>query len=120
MMCASSISQTAGLEALRHGDAAIAEMRDAYHLRRNFIVASLNEMGLGASPRCVLRVSIDPVYGLSSRSLPCACSTSVMSRVRAKLSVPAARVLALFYATGMTQLKEAMERMEKFVSALVR
>ena len=46
MMCASSISQSAGIEALQHGSDDIEEMRESYRQRRNFIVASLNEMGL--------------------------------------------------------------------------
>lgn len=46
MLCASIIAQEAAIEALEHGDAATAEMREQYRLRRNFIVKALNEMGL--------------------------------------------------------------------------
>jgi aminotransferase len=46
IMCASIIAQEAAIEALTHGAAATAEMRDQYQLRRNFIVKSLNDMGL--------------------------------------------------------------------------
>ena len=46
MLCASSISQEAALEAIRHGERDTAEMRDQYRVRRNFIVNAFNSMGL--------------------------------------------------------------------------
>ncbi|MGZ8900873.1 MAG: aminotransferase class I/II-fold pyridoxal phosphate-dependent enzyme, partial [Limisphaerales bacterium] len=52
MLCASIISQEAAIEALNHGEPDTIEMRDQYKLRRNFIVAALNNMGLEChSPR---------------------------------------------------------------------
>jgi aminotransferase len=124
MMCASSISQTAGLEAVRHGDADIAEMRDAYHLRRNFVVASLNEMGLDCfMPRGAFYVfpSIQST-GLSSKefALRLLKEHNVACVPGEAFGACGEGYLRCAYATGMTQLKEAMERMGKFVSALVR
>jgi aminotransferase len=46
MMCAPIVSQDAALEALEHGNADVAMMREQYRLRRNFIVKSFNELGL--------------------------------------------------------------------------
>jgi aminotransferase len=46
MLCASIISQEAAIEALQKGMDDIATMREQYRLRRNFIVKSLNEIGL--------------------------------------------------------------------------
>ena len=46
LMCASTISQYAGLEALRNGQGEVEKMVKSYRLRRNFIVNSFNEMGL--------------------------------------------------------------------------
>src|SRR5437870_2422848 len=46
MLCASIISQEAALEAIQHGEADTAGMRDQYRLRRNFIVNAFNAMGL--------------------------------------------------------------------------
>ena len=46
MLCASIISQEAALEAIQHGLAATAGIREQYRLRRNFIVNALNAMGL--------------------------------------------------------------------------
>jgi len=46
MLCASSISQAAALEALQNGATPREEMRAEYEQRRNVIVKRLNEMGL--------------------------------------------------------------------------
>ena len=46
MLCAPITSQAAALEALQNGDAAMNEMRESYHHRRDFTVKRLNEMGI--------------------------------------------------------------------------
>lgn len=46
IMCAPILSQKAGIEALAHGDDDIAGMREEYELRRNFIAAAFNDMGI--------------------------------------------------------------------------
>ncbi len=120
MMCASSISQVAGLEALRNGDREVVKMRESYKLRRNFIVASLNEMGLD----CFLPRGSFYVF-------PCIKSTGLSSYDFAMKLLEEQNVacvpgsafgscgegyLRCAYATGMEQLKEAMVRIEKFIS----
>jgi aminotransferase len=46
MMCASIVAQDAAVEALRHGDESVANMREQYHRRRDLVVRRFNEMGL--------------------------------------------------------------------------
>lgn len=46
IMCAPTVSQFAGAEAIRTGDDDIAHMRRQYNLRRRFLVGELNDMGL--------------------------------------------------------------------------
>ena len=46
IMCAPTTSQYAAVEALRHGDEAVAEMREAYNQRRRFVMNAFKEMGL--------------------------------------------------------------------------
>jgi aminotransferase len=46
MLCASIISQEAALEAILHGEADTADMREQYRARRNLIVTAFNAMGL--------------------------------------------------------------------------
>ncbi|OQA42828.1 MAG: putative N-acetyl-LL-diaminopimelate aminotransferase [Chloroflexi bacterium ADurb.Bin325] len=122
MMCASSTSQIAGLEALGHGESDIEKMRDSYHLRRNFIVASLNEMGLDCfMPRGAFYVfpSIQST-GLSSQefALRLLNECSVACVPGSAFGACGAGFLRCAYATGMDQLKEAMERMAAFVKRL--
>lgn len=46
IMSAPTTAQYAAIEALRNGDSDIEMMRNEYDMRRRFVVASLNEMGL--------------------------------------------------------------------------
>lgn len=46
IMCAPTNSQYAAVEALRHGDADVAEMRTAYDQRRRYLMHAFKEMGL--------------------------------------------------------------------------
>ena len=46
IMCASTASQEAALDALRHGSGAMAAMRESYRERRNLIVNGFNRLGL--------------------------------------------------------------------------
>ena len=122
MMCASSISQTAGLEAVRHGAGDIAEMRDSYHLRRNFIVASLNEMGLDCfMPRGAFYVfpSIQST-GLTSKEFAMRLLNehNVACVPGGAFGACGEGFLRCAYATGMEQLKVAMERMGNLVQSL--
>jgi len=122
MMCASSISQSAGIEALQHGSDDIEEMRESYRQRRNFIVASLNEMGLDCfMPRgafyvfpSVRSTGLDShefaVRLLNERNVACVPGTA--------FGASGEGFLRCSYATGMEQLTEAMERMSDFVKKL--
>ena len=46
IMCASTASQFAGLEAIRNGDEDVRYMTEQYNHRRTYVVKRLNEMGL--------------------------------------------------------------------------
>ena len=46
IMCAPTTSQYAAVEALRHGDDAVAAMKEEYDMRRRLIVKGFNEIGL--------------------------------------------------------------------------
>ncbi|MDA3924549.1 MAG: aminotransferase class I/II-fold pyridoxal phosphate-dependent enzyme [Kiritimatiellae bacterium] len=120
MMCASSISQVAGLEALKNGDEEVIKMRDSYKLRRNFIVASLNELGLDCFlPRGAFYVfpSIKST-GLSSHDFAMNLleKHNVACVPGTAFGACGEGYLRCAYATGMEQLKEAILRIEKFIS----
>jgi aminotransferase len=119
MLCASIISQEAALEAIEHGEADTAEMREQYRLRRNFMVKALNEMGLACrTPRG------------SFYAFPCVKSTGMASRQFALALLESQKVacvpgstfgasgegyLRCCFATGMDRIAEAMDRMARFV-----
>ncbi len=122
MLCASIISQEAALEALQHGEADTAEMREHYRVRRNFIVNALNQMGLSCHlPRG------------SFYAFPCIRSTGLDSKQFALRLLEAEKVacvpgsafgpsgegyLRCCFATALDRIEEASERMARFVGRL--
>jgi aminotransferase len=122
MLCASSISQEAALEAIQHGEADTAEMREQYRVRRNFIVNALNQMGL----TCHLPRG-------SFYAFPCIRSTGLDSKQFALQLLEAEKVacvpgsafgpsgegyLRCCFATALDKIEEATERMARFVGRL--
>lgn len=119
MMCASTMSQHAGIEALRNGMPEVEEMRQSYRSRRNFIVNSFNEIGLSCH---------NP--GGAFYAFPSIKSTGLTSQdfaekllLEEKVAVVPGDVfgesgeghIRCSYASSMEQLKEAITRMERFV-----
>jgi aminotransferase len=119
MLCASSISQEAALEAIQHGKADTVEMREQYRLRRNFIVGAFNQMGLSCHlPRG------------SFYAFPCIRSTGLTSKEFALRLLESEKVacvpgsafgpggegyLRCCFATAMDKIETASERMARFV-----
>jgi aminotransferase len=122
MLCASIISQEAAIEALERGAEDVVSMREQYRLRRNFIVKSLNEVGL----RCQLPkgsfYALIPIEktGLTSREF----ALQLLEQERVAV-VPGdafgsggeGYVRASFCAT-MPDLEKAVERIGRFVRNL--
>ncbi|HAV63646.1 MAG TPA: pyridoxal phosphate-dependent aminotransferase [Verrucomicrobiales bacterium] len=122
MLCASIISQEAALEAIKNGEPATIQMRDQYRLRRNYIVNAFNELGLSCHlPRG------------SFYAFPCIRSTGLTSKEFATRLVEEEKVacvpgsafgasgegyLRACFATSMEQIKEAVERLKRFVGRL--
>ena len=122
MLCASSISQEAALEAVQHGEADTAEMRTQYRLRRNFIVNAFNAMGLACHlPRG------------SFYAFPCIKTTGLTAKEFAVQLLQQEKVacvpgsafgpsgegyLRCCFATGLDQIQVATERMARFVQRL--
>ncbi len=122
MLCASIISQEAALEAILHGEADTAEMREQYRVRRNFIVNAFNAMGL----TCHLPRG-------SFYAFPCVQSTGLTSREFAVRLLREEKVacvpgsafgpsgegfLRCCFATALDQIQVASDRMARFVSKL--
>jgi aminotransferase len=122
IMCAPTISQWAGLEALRGGEVAVEAMRAEYDRRRRLVVDRLRDMGLPTvEPRgaiyCFPRVD---GLGLSSRAF----AERLLQEARVAV-IPGeafgpsgAGFVRLCYSVSMAKLEEALARMARTVAAL--
>lgn len=119
MMCASTMSQYAGLEAMQNGMNDVEEMRKSYRQRRNFIVQSFNEIGLECHHPGGAFYAFPSIEssGLSSQEF------AEQLLIQEKVAVVPGNVfgesgeghIRCSYATGMEQLKEAVKRIENFI-----
>ncbi len=122
ILCAPTTSQDAAIEALDHGEAAMRHMRDEYGLRRNYITAALNAMGLPCPlPRGAFYVFPDiRSTGLSSRefSLRLLQEKKVAVVPGPAFGACGEGFVRCSYATGLDQIKIAMQRMKEFVEEI--
>lgn len=122
ILCAPIMAQDAAIEALENGDAAMKRMREEYATRRNYITAALNDMGLPCPmPRGAFYVFPDiRSAGLGSREF----SLRLLEEKKVAV-VPGPAFgscgegfVRCSYATGLGQIKIAMQRMGEFVAEL--
>jgi aminotransferase len=117
MLSAPTTAQYAAIEALASCDDAVAEMRDAYDRRRRLVLSRFREMGLScfeatgafyAFPECP---GDDEAFaeGLLREQRVAVVPGSVFGD-------GGAGHLRVSYATGMEELKTAMDRIEAFLS----
>jgi aminotransferase len=122
MLCASSLSQKAALEALARPESDIAEMVDAYRLRRNFLVTAFREMDLECHRPLGAFYAFPSVakLGLSSRdfALKLLHEEKVAVVPGSAFGACGEGFVRCAYATSMDNLKEAMVRMAKLVKTL--
>jgi aminotransferase len=122
IMSAPTLSQFAGVEAINHGDDDIAFMREEYRRRRNFVVASFNEIGLHTfMPEGAFYVFPD----IRSTGLDSHTFALRMLEEHAVACVPGSAFgscgegfIRCSYATSMEKLKLAMEQFAKFVKKI--
>ncbi|MBT3295433.1 MAG: aminotransferase class I/II-fold pyridoxal phosphate-dependent enzyme [Verrucomicrobia bacterium] len=122
MLCAPILSQEASVEALRNGDADVAEMREAYNDRRHYIHTALNAMGLP----CHLPGGAFYVFpyiggtGMSSHdfSMRLLEEENVACVPGTAFGPSGEGYLRCSYATAMDEIKEAMVRMQRFMGRL--
>jgi aminotransferase len=124
MLCASSLSQEAAIEALLRGEDGVKRMRDQYHRRRDFVVRRFNEIGLSCHlPRgSFYAFPSVAATGLDEREF----AMGLLDRERVAM-VPGSAFgengrgfMRASFATGYEQLVEACTRTERFVQGLRR
>lgn len=119
LMCASTMAQYAGLEALRHGMQDVEEMVRSYRRRRNYIVKSFNEIGLDCHKPGGAFYAFPSIRktGLSSQEF------AEKLLMEEKVAVVPGDVfgesgeghIRCSYASSMEQLQEAIRRIERFM-----
>jgi len=122
MLCAPIMSQNAAIEALENGHDAMMRMRDDYHQRRDFLVKRFNEIGLDChSPGGAFYVFPDiRSTGLSSMEFAKRfLEKENVAAVPGSAFGPSGEgFLRCCYATGMEDLRRAMDGLERFVGSL--
>ncbi len=120
ILCASITSQEAAIEALLHGDESVEAMRREYEMRRNFIVAAFNEIGLPChKPLGSFYVFPDiRPSGLSSRdfAMRLLAAKKVAAVPGTAFGPGGEGFLRCSYATSLPKIKRAMEAIAEFVA----
>jgi aminotransferase len=122
MLCAPVLSQEAAIEALDQPERDVEEMRAEYRRRRNFIHAALGELGLPCARPGGAFYAFPSVRGTGLDSRTFALRLLHEEKVAA---VPGTAFgacgegyLRCSYATSMDDLKEAMQRLGRFLGRL--
>jgi len=122
MLCASSLSQKAALEALARPETDIAEMVSEYRRRRNYVVSAFAEMGLECHRPLGAFYAFPSVdrFGLSARdfALKLLHEEKVAVVPGTAFGACGEGFVRCAYATSMENIKEAMARMSRFISRL--
>lgn len=123
-LCAPTLSQWAGLEAFEQAEEDVEEMRTRFRHNRNYMVSALHEMGLSlVVPRGAF-YTFPRVTGLGLAARDFALSLLEEEKVAVvpgEAFGPAGTdFVRCSYATSLENIKEAMERMGRFVSHLSR
>lgn len=120
IMCAPTMAQHGALEALRNGGKSVQDMKKSYKQRRNFVVKTLNEIGLS----CTLPGGAFYVFpsiretGLSSEEF------AEQLLIEEKVAVVPGNVfgengegyIRCSYAASLEQLDQALKRISNFIT----
>ena len=122
IMCAPTTSQYAAVEALRNGDEDVAEMTEAYNQRRRYLLHELRRIGLDCFEARGAFYVFPSVrkFGMTSEEF----ATRLLEEQKVAV-VPGSAFgksgegyIRISYAYSLDSLKKALERVERFVTAL--
>ena len=122
MLCAPVLSQEASIEALKHAEKDISYMKGEYKKRRNFIHASLEEMGIPCiRPDGAFYAFADiSKFGMTAKefSLKLLDEENVACVPGTAFGACGEGFIRCSYATGLDEIKEAMVRIARFIKTL--
>lgn len=122
IMCAPTTSQYAAVEALRNGDEDVAQMREEYNGRRRYLLHRFREMGLQCFEPYGAFYMFPCIqeFGMTSEEF----ATEFLNEEKVAV-VPGTAFgkcgegfLRISYAYSLDNLKEALDRMERFITKL--
>ncbi len=119
MMCAPTMAQEAAIEALRHGDDAVAEMVAEYDRRRRVIVKGLNDIGLPCFEPQGAFYAFPSVKGTGLTSEEFAEKLLFEEKVAvvpgSAFGASGHGYVRCCYAVSLPTIEEALERIRRFV-----
>jgi aminotransferase len=122
MLCAPILSQMAALEALDRGLNGVETMRDEYKKRRNYMCSAFNEMGLSCRQPDGAFYMMPSVRHLDMTAKEFALALlekeSVAVVPGTAFGACGEGFIRCCYATSMSEIKEAMHRIRRFVADL--
>lgn len=124
LMCSPTVAQYAGIEALQNGDEKVKEMVDEYDKRRKYMVTRFNDMGL----TCFEPEGAFYVFpNITSTNLSSEDFCDRVLKEHKVLVVPGTAFgdsgegfIRATYASSLDNIKEAMDRIEKFVKGIIK
>lgn len=122
MLCAPILSQEAALEALNNDGRDVAQMKQAYEQRRNFMQASFKEMGISTIPASGAFYAFVDIsqFGLTAKDFALALLEAENVAVVPGTAFGACGegFIRCSYATSFECIKEAMSRIARFIQQL--
>jgi aminotransferase len=122
ILCPPTISQFAGIEALKNGDDDIKHMRDEYDLRRRYVVDRLNKMGLPCAIPQGAFYAFPSIEATGLDSLTFCQQLLEKKRVAVIPGVafgPAGdRYIRFSYSYSIKHIEEALDRIDDFMHEL--
>jgi aminotransferase len=122
MLCAPILSQLAAIEAMRHGHKDVQVMKKEYNRRRNYIVSSLNELGLACHMPQGAFYAFPSIKSTGMSSLDFA--KDLLDKEKVAL-VPGTAFgpscegfVRISYASSYDNLREAVKRMGRYLERL--
>ncbi|MDZ7702156.1 MAG: aminotransferase class I/II-fold pyridoxal phosphate-dependent enzyme [Halobacteriales archaeon] len=116
MLSAPTTAQYMGLEALRSCDGDVEEMVSAYDRRRRYVLSRFDEMGLDCFPAGGAFYLFPEVPGDDSAFAEGLLEAKSVAAVPGSVfGAGGEGHLRVSYATGMAELREAMDRLEAFL-----
>lgn len=121
MLCAPITGQIAAIEAITKGDREVQRMKKEYHRRRNFIVSSLNDLGLDCHMPQGAFYAFPSIKSTGKTSLDFAHELLEQQKVAlvpgTAFGEDCEGFVRISYASSMAQLKEAVSRIKIYLNS---